>query len=184
MIKTLEARTLQYGGDWGVNHAKRLMTLVKRIGEGLAYDRDIIGIAAFMHDWGGYNPWKQEGVDHALRSVEIIPGVLAELGAEGRAAARTVECAKLHHSCGADAPIEAILLHDADAIDFIGVTGILRNFSMQSRNLRGGFEKAISRMEYARGHLILDASRAIAEPLFPRMERLLGEFEQETGGLF
>jgi uncharacterized protein len=143
-----------------------------------------IALAAWMHDWGGYDPWKKTGVDHALRSAELIPGVLAELGTPEAAASRAAECARLHHRCDADAPLAAILLHDADAIDFLGATGVLRNFSMQPRNLRGAFEKANERLKYARGHLILPESRVIAEPLIARAERILREFEEETGGAF
>jgi len=184
IMPEIEARTIQYAGAWGANHARRLIMLVERIAAGGAYEEAVLRIAAYMHDWGGYEPWKKAGVDHAVRSAEVIPGVLTELGMPGESAALAAECARLHHSCDAKAAFEAILLHDADAIDFLGITGLLRNCSMKSRDLRGAFEKTKARMDYARARLILDGSRTIAEPLFPRMERVLEEFERETGGLF
>jgi HD superfamily phosphodiesterase len=59
--------TEEYGGQWGINHTRRLLQLIAIIGEGLQYDQDVVWLAAHLHDWGAYGPWVQAGVDHAVR---------------------------------------------------------------------------------------------------------------------
>lgn len=34
--------TQEYGGDWGVNHTKRLLRFIDMIGAGMEYDEDIV----------------------------------------------------------------------------------------------------------------------------------------------
>lgn len=184
IISEIEARTFDYGGEWGVNHAKRLIAIAERIVEREEYDRELYRLSAYLHDWGGYDPWKKPDTDHATRSAELIPDVLRDLGALETVIAGVSECARLHHHCDQTASFEAILLHDADAIDLVGITGLLRNFSMMPRDLRRAFDKTKERVDYASGHLILSRSRSLVRPLLARTEELLEEFQQETGGLF
>ena len=184
LIREIEERTLEYGGIWGMNHAKRLLSIIGRIADTAVYDGDILHFAAYMHDWGAWEPWKMAEADHARRSSEIIPPILIEAGADAETAATVADCALRHHSCDNTAAVESVLLHDADAIDFIGATGVLRNFSMRSRDLGGAFERAKFRINYAKEHLILETSRRIGRELIPRAERILAELEEESGELF
>jgi uncharacterized protein len=184
VTREVEARTRQYGGIWAENHSRRLVALAARIAGGREHDGRVLRLAAFSHDWGAYDPWKRSGVDHAKRSAEVIPEALGALGVPADVAARVAECALLHHSCGIEAPVEAILLHDADAIDFIGTIGALRCFSTMCRDLRGAAEKTRTRLQYARDHILLAESRALANPRLQGAERLLLELEQETEGLY
>ncbi len=184
IMAKVEAKTLEWGGVWAVNHSRRLMAICARIGKGREYDQEVLSLAALSHDWGAYDPWKKAGVDHAVRAAEVLPEALGALGVSAETARRAAECAGLHHACGPDAPLEAILLHDADAIDFTGITGALRCFSTLSRDLRGAAEKARGRALYAKEHLVLPESRAAAEKVIRRAERLLEDLEEETGGLY
>ena len=59
--------TKGYGGDWGINHTLRLLHLIEIIGKGREYDPDVVWVAAYLHDWGGYSPWIQPG-DQSMRS--------------------------------------------------------------------------------------------------------------------
>lgn len=180
----IEAKTFDRGGAWATNHAKRLIAITSEIAEIRTYDREVVHLAAYLHDWGGYEPWKQPSVDHAKRSAEAIPQILSALGASEELATRVAECARTHHCCDSEASVEAVLLHDADAIDFLGITGLVRNFSMFPRELRRAFDKTKERLSYAREHLLLTSSQSVAKPLLLRTEETLNIFEQETDGLF
>ena len=70
--------TDEYGGAWGLNHTRRLLHLIAIIGEDQTYDADAVWVAAHLHDWGGYSPWLQKGVDHAIRSKQVAETFLAE----------------------------------------------------------------------------------------------------------
>jgi len=55
------------------------------------------------------------------------------------------ECISLHPIGGPNRSIKSILLCDADALDFLGVVGILRDFSKNPKDLRKGFEVTLKR---------------------------------------
>lgn len=56
--------TEEYGGPWGINHTRRLLQLIGRIGKDQQYNPGVVWVAAHLHDWGGYPKWLQAGVDH------------------------------------------------------------------------------------------------------------------------
>ena len=68
--------TEQYGGEWGINHTRRLLHLISVIGEELEYDADAVWLAAHMHDWGGYSEWSHPAAQtvhqHRSRSVATV----------------------------------------------------------------------------------------------------------------
>ena len=68
--------TKGYGGDWGINHTLRLLHLIEIIGKGREYDPDVVWVAAYLHDWGGYSPWIQPGINQCgqiNRSCATLP---------------------------------------------------------------------------------------------------------------
>lgn len=134
--------TDKHGGQRGIQHSRRLLRLIKIIGEGEEYDADSVWLAALLHDRGGYSPWARKGIDHAVRSAQVVEPFLKEKGFDGGLIARVLECIE-HHHCGDPLEsIEEILLGDADALDSLGVVGILRDFSKNPRELRKGFDAA------------------------------------------
>ncbi len=177
--------TEEYGRNWGLQHTRRLLQLIEQIGQGLDYDREALWIAAHLHDWGAYAPWAQKDVDHALRSRQVAEQFLRERGCPSEQQALILECIELHHQAGSQGrSIESILLRDADALDFLGVVGVLRNFAINPRDLRTGFSEARRRQERSLSILSLEASRALAAERVPAMDALLERFEQETLGCY
>ncbi len=176
--------TEEYGGAWGVCHTRRLLHLIEIIGAGLDYDRDVVWLAAHLHDWGGYAPWAQEGVDHAVRSRQVAEAYLAEHGFPQATSGRVLDCVAFHHQAGADRPIEALLLRDADALDFLGVVGVLRDFSKNPKDMRKACETARKRREKLPGILCLEKSRSLAAERVAQMDELLASFERDTWGNF
>ncbi len=176
--------TRQNGGEWTLNHTNRLLRLVEQIGAGISYDPSIIWMAAHLHDWGAYEPWVQPGVDHAVRSTDVARDFLAELGYPPAFIEAVLECIATHHQGDPNRRIEAILLSDADALDFLGVFGILREFSRQSKDPRKAYENTQKRMKKLPGMLCLEPSRQIAAGRVKEMEQLLPVFVEESFGLF
>ena len=128
--------TETYGGEWGINHTRRLLRLIEIIGVGQNYNSDALWVAAHLHDWGGYPEWAQDGVHHALRSRQVAEPFLNERGYPAEFTNLILQCIEYHHNCDPGKSIEAILLSDADVLDFLGAVGVLRIFSKQSQNLR------------------------------------------------
>ncbi len=176
--------TEEYGGAWGINHTRRLLHLIDRIGADQTYDRDAVWVAAHLHDWGGYSIWKRDGVDHAARSAEVAGEFLRERAYPDAFAALVLECIAFHHSPDPARSLEAILLCDADALDFLGTVGVLRDFSKNARDLRTAYDIVKKRRAKLPGGLVLEASRQIAARRVQQMDDLLAAFEADTFGCF
>lgn len=58
---------------WGWRHSGRNYVLGMELADGLTVDADVLFAAAFLHDWGGIEPFAVAGVDHAARSIELAP---------------------------------------------------------------------------------------------------------------
>jgi uncharacterized protein len=176
--------TEQYGGEWGINHTRRLLHLVSLIGEGLNYDTEAVWLAAHLHDWGAYAPWAQKDVDHALRSRQVAEDFLSERDCPEGLKSLALECIELHHSGGSGRSLESILLRDADILDFLGVVGILRDVSKNPRNLRKARQEIQKRRDKLPALLCLEKAKQIAAERVREMDLLLSQFEVESFGCY
>jgi len=176
--------TEEHGGVWGINHTRRLLKLVDEIGKGLTYNAEAVWLAAHLHDWGAYAPWAQKGVDHVLRSGEAAEDFMTKQAYPEDVKAVVLECIALHHTAGSDRSLEATLLRDADALDFLGVIGVLRDFSKSPRDLRAAYEQVRKRREKVPPMLHLERAKAMGAERIEQMDALLGEFEVESFGCF
>ncbi len=176
--------TEEYGGPWAINHTRRLLQLISMIGEGQQYNAKVLWLAAHLHDWGGYARWTQEGVNHAVRSKQVAEVFLKERGYRENLTSLVLECIEHHHSGDPNRSIEAILLSDADALDFLGVVGVLRDFSKKPRDLREGYETTCKRKEKVPPKICLDKSKEIAAKRIQEMNELLAAFVRDSFGYF
>ena len=176
--------TEEYGGVWGINHTRRLLQLMAVIGEGRTYDSEALWLAAHLHDWGAYVPWAQKGVDHALRSTQVAETFLSERDCETEMKALVLECIALHHQGGADRSLEATLIRDADCLDFLGVVGVLRDFSKNPKDMRKAYEQVKQRSQTVPAMLSLDKAKAMAGERVKQMDELLERFQAQSFGCF
>ncbi len=176
--------TEEHGGVWGINHTRRLLKLVEQISAGLDYNHEAIWIAAHLHDWGAYAPWAQKGVDHVVRSGQVADEYLTAHTCPPELKALILECIALHHKAGSDRSLEATLLRDADGLDFLGVIGVLRDFSKNPRDLRAAFEQVQKRRLNVPPMLHLARARTMAEKRILEMDALLKQFETNSFGCF
>ena len=83
-----------------------------------------------------------------------------------------------------DRSLEATLLRDADGLDFLGVVGVLRDFSKNPRDLRAAYDQVQKRRHTVPTMLQLDRARAIAEKRIREMDALLQQWEADSFGCF
>jgi uncharacterized protein len=114
--------------SWGWRHSERnyLVAMSLAEAEGMIVDADVLFAAAFLHDWGGIAPFAAPGVDHAVRSVELAEPFLRDAGfpMEKFPAVRAAILGHMYDR-EPEGP-EAVVLHDADALDFLGALGAAR----------------------------------------------------------
>ena len=189
------ALTEKFGGEWAVQHAQRLIRLVETIGKDLDYSPEVIWLAAHMHDWGTLPHWSREGVSHCARSCELAREEMRKLKLPPPIAARVLEAIEYHHGGADERCVEAQLLRDADALDGLGVVGMLREFASVPTEssacysipvgygMRGAYERARMRLENNPGMVRLPRSREMAEERAREMRAALDVFERESFGM-
>jgi uncharacterized protein len=177
--------TLQGGEDWAVAHAKRLLELTKQIGTDIPHDFQVMELAAYMHDWGAFPKYIQKGVEHAIRSrqvveAEILP--LLDLTAEQKII--LLEAIELHDYRDMRPPKsgEALLLREADMLEFLGMIGMAREFARGPKNVETCYKRILSRRYGIQGRFTLPRAQEIARIRLERMEQSLGWLLEESFG--
>jgi len=121
---------------WGYAHCLRVHSLAETLAtsERLSYDPEILRMAALLHDVGLYKAYAfREAPDHARRSADVAERLLRDRDFPPQAT-RAVIDAIVHHPPGTPpaASVEAALLKDAVALDYLGAIGLSRILAMVS----------------------------------------------------
>lgn len=114
---------------WGWQHSERDYRLATEVaqGDGLNVDPDVLFAAAMLHDMAAFPPYEKPGMEHGDRAAEASEAVLRDAGFPMRKfpAVQAAMRGHMYYSEAGTAP-EAIALHDADSLDFLGVVGATR----------------------------------------------------------
>ena len=172
---------------WGWRHCERDFLLARRIAreEKLTVDEDVLFAAAFLHDSGAIAPFAKDGVDHAVRSAELAEPLLRKAGFP-MAKFQAVKGAILGHMFDKEAGAgdEAIVLHDADALDFLGATGIARRLSVTGT--APDMDPVMARLESVYrdipGRLVTASARRMAIPRLVAMKAFFDQLKREAPG--
>lgn len=170
--------------SWGWRHSERdyLFGMAVAQAEGLPVDPDVMFAAAFLHDWGGIEPFAVAGVDHAVRSVQLAEPFLSEAGfpMEKFPAVRAAILGHMYDK-EPEGP-EALVLHDADALDFLGALGAAR--LLAATGDRPDYDQALGRIERFAvdipPRLKTAAARRMAGPRVAAMSEFLATVRRET----
>ena len=121
---------------WGASHSLRHYELAKEMAaaDGVKLDDDVLYAAAYLHDVAAFPVFRKEGVDHQDEAARIVDSLLDGTGFP-RAKIDAVRGAIRTHMFARD-PVgpEAIYLHDADALDWLGAIGAARIFGIVDPN--------------------------------------------------
>ena len=177
---------------WGYAHCLRVFALAEDLAreEQLDYDPEILRLSALLHDIGLYRAYSmREGADHARRSVAVAVRLLRD-GDFPPQATRIVLDAIEHHPPGT-APgrsMEAALLKDAVALDYLGVVGLARVFAMigleeDVPDLAAAVRHAMSLRRTLSDLLYFDASRRLARERVLEMDGFFRNLESATANL-
>jgi len=117
---------------WGLSHSMRDYDLAKQLAaaDNVTLDDDVLYAAAYLHDVAAFAPFRKSGVDHQDEAARIVESLLAGTGFP-MAKIEAVRGAIRTHMYARD-PVgpEAIYLHDADALDWLGAIGVARAFAL------------------------------------------------------
>lgn len=174
-------------------HQPRLYALTRLVGEGSAYDDDVVHAAVWLHDLGvfyGHRPADLEELkawDSVKYALERMPALLAEFGFPSDKIDAVVEAIRTHQPSGAPVTIEGVILRDADILEQLGAIAILRTVSKVGRDTRFfRFTEATSNLRMMMGTLPpmikLKTTRELVAPKLAAMEAFLTAVEAESYG--
>jgi HD superfamily phosphodiesterase len=178
--------TREAGEEWAVAHAKRLLELIKQIGAEIPYDFQVVELAAYLHDWGAFPKYIQRDVEHAVRSRqvverEILPCLELTVG-QKNILLETIEV----HDYRDRRPTqsnEALLLREADMLEFLGMIGMAREFARGPKNVETCYKRILSRRYGIQGRFTLPRAQEIARVRLERMEQSLVWLLEESFGV-
>lgn len=119
---------------WGWQHSERDygvgLALAKE--EGLRVDTDVLFAAAFLHDMAAFRPCADAKMEHGDCAAIESEAVLRQAGFPMNKFP-AVQAAERAHMYYRDPPAsvpEAVVLHDADSLDFLGDVGAARMIAL------------------------------------------------------
>jgi HD superfamily phosphodiesterase len=177
--------TLQVGENWAVAHAKRLIELIKQIGTDIPYGPHIIELGAYMHDWGAFPTYMQKDMEHAIRSRQVVETeILGRLDLNPTQKMILLETIELHdyRDLRPTQSNEALLLREADMLEFLGAIGLARDFARGPRNVNMCYKRILSRRDDIQGRFTIPCAQKIARLRIERMDIFLKELEEESLG--
>jgi uncharacterized protein len=184
-LSKVENLTREYGEGWAISHAQRLLKLIEQIGAGMEYDWQIIQWAVYLHDWGAYPKYYQPGCDHALLSKQIAEAeILPNVDLPGEARTIILDAIELHDYRD-KRPVqsnEALLLREADFLDFLGAIGIAREFARGPKDLQKSFQVIRSRKELIEDRFTIPMAKLMAQERLARMEVFFKDLLEESYG--
>jgi uncharacterized protein len=114
---------------WGWQHSERDYLMAVRLaqGDGLQVDKDVLFAAAFLHDMSAFMPCKGPKMEHGECAARQARAMLGGTGfpMQKLAAVQAAERGHMFYSDAGSDP-NAIVLHDADSLDFLGDIGAAR----------------------------------------------------------
>lgn len=174
------------GEIWAIAHAKRLIELISQIGADLRYDSSVIEFAAYLHDWGAFPVYFQKDVEHAIRSRQVVESeILPRLRLTTVQKEILLETIELHdyRDMRPTKSNEALLLREADMLEFLGMMGMAREFAWGQKNVDTCYKRILSRRAVIQDRFTLPRAKDIARIRLERMEKCLGWLVEESFGV-
>jgi len=117
---------------WGYSHCQRDYHLARELAaaDHVALDDDVLYAAAYLHDMAAFEPWEKSGVDHADQAAELVGTILKNTGFPMKKLDAVRGAIRTHMYDRNPVGHEALYLHDADALDWLGAIGVARIFGL------------------------------------------------------
>jgi HD superfamily phosphodiesterase len=123
---------------WGYSHSVRDYELAKTLAaaDHVALDDDVLFAAAYLHDMAAFAPWdrEKEGIDHADEGARVVDTVLKNTEFPSAKIDAVRNAIRTHMFDRKPVAPEAVYLHDADALDWLGAIGVARVMALVDPN--------------------------------------------------
>ena len=171
---------------WGWQHSERNYLLALRLAKDdhLKIDTDVLFAASFLHDMAAFMPCQDKKMEHGECAAEQADTMLLGSGfpMQKLAEVQQAERGHMYYSNPGSDPT-AIVLHDADSLDFLGDIGAARMISLTGAKAPS-FEPAVKAL---RGflkdippQLITKSAKRIGAQRAAELKTFLDILQQET----
>ncbi|MEO6912524.1 MAG: phosphohydrolase [Candidatus Baltobacteraceae bacterium] len=173
---------------WGWQHSERNYLLGIRLAQGddLKIDTDVLFAAAFLHDMAAFMPCANPKMEHGDCAAQQSGAILRSAGfpMEKLAGVQAAERGHMFYSNPGKTP-EAIVLHDADSLDFLGAIGSARIFSLTGEK-SASFASAVTTLRaflhQIPGRLITRTGKRLGAARAAELRRYLQVLDAEDFG--
>jgi len=126
-VRTLAAKHFR-NPAWGYSHCLRDYALARELAaaDHVTLDDDVLFAASYLHDMAAFKPWEKPKLDHSDVAADIVGTVLQGTGFPMAKIDAVRGAIRTHMYYRDPVGSEALYLHDADALDWLGAIGIAR----------------------------------------------------------
>ncbi|MGA9944127.1 MAG: HD domain-containing protein [Candidatus Cybelea sp.] len=180
------ARSKFHHPAWGWQHSERNYRIALELaqGDGLHVDTDVLFAAAFLHDMSAFMPCEDTKLEHGECAARQSGAILKAAGfpMEKLPAVQAAERGHMYYSDPGTQP-EAIVLHDADSLDFLGDIGAARMISLTGESAES-FARAVKALRSfvhdIPPRLITKTAQKMGAQRAAELERFLDALQSET----
>ena len=172
---------------WGYSHSLRDYALARELAaaDRVELDDDVLFAAAYLHDIAAYAPWEDAKLDHSDVGARVIDPVLMGTGFPMSKIDAVRGAIRTHMYYRVPVGPEALYLHDADALDWLGAVGAARVLALIDPN--GGDPDGPKAAAMLADNLakvpkrvLSPAGRARVPALQAELERFIVDLRRET----
>ncbi len=173
---------------WGYSHSERDYALARSLAaaDHVALDDDVLFAAAYLHDIAAFSPLGgDEPPDHSDVGADVVGSILKDTGFPMSKLDAVRDAVRTHMYYRDPVAPEAVYLHDADALDWLGAIGVERIIALADP--KGGDPdgpKVVKMLEEnldkVPRRVVSPAGRALVGPRKSELARFLEELKSES----
>ena len=172
---------------WGYSHCRRDYALATELAtaDHVAIDDDVLYAAAYLHDIAAFAPWEDTKVDHSDVGAKVVDSILKDTGFPMAKIDAVRGAIRTHMYYRDPQGPEALYLHDADALDWLGAIGVARIFGLVDPNgKQPDGPRAVAmlkdNLQKVPGRVLSPAGKARMPQLQAELEKFLSDLSRET----
>ncbi len=175
---------------WGYSHCQRDYALAQELAaaDHVALDDDVLYAAAYLHDIAAFAPWEDTKVDHSDVGARVVDTILKGTGFPMAKIDGVRGAIRTHMYYRDPVGPEALYLHDADALDWLGAIGVARIIALVDPN--GGkpdgakaVAMLVDNLNKVPSRVLSPAGRARVPERKAELDKFLADLRRETQDL-
>jgi HD superfamily phosphodiesterase len=172
---------------WGYSHCLRDYALARELAaaDHAAVDDDVLYAASFLHDMAAFPPWEDVKTDHSDVGARLVDTVLKGTGFPMEKIDAVRGAIRTHMYYRDPLGPEALYLHDADALDWLGAVGVARIMALVdphggNPDAKKAVEMLTDNLEKVPSRILSPAGRARIPERQAELQKFLTDLKRET----